>query len=332
MTRVLVTGAAGYVGSHACKALARAGFEPVGVDSFQRAGLRQLPWAPLEQADMNDFGALARVLDRFRPDAAMHFAAFAYVGESVGLPGPYYRNNVAGSLTLFEALRAANVDCWVFSSSCAVYGMPERLPMDEEHPQRPVNPYGAGKLMVERMLRDFDAGYGVRSVALRYFNAAGADPDGELGECHEPETHAIPLAIRTALGEQDTFDLFGTDYPTADGTAIRDYVHVTDLARAHVSALEYLLRGGTSAAFNLGTGTGHSVLEVLDAVEAVTGRPVNRRASPRRAGDPPVLVADATRARQVLGWQAGIPVLRDIVRTAYDWHVRWRTTVPVQAH
>ena len=328
MKPVLVTGAAGYVGSHACKVLAQSGFEPIGIDSLERAGLRELPWGPLEVVDTNDAAGVARVLQRYRPLAALHFAAYAYVGESAARPAMYYGNNFSGSLGLFEALRAAGIGNWVFSSTCATYGVPDTLPIGEDHPQRPVNPYGTSKLMVERMLLDCDFAHGVRSVALRYFNAAGADPDCEVGECHEPETHAVPLAIRTALGEQDAFDIFGIDYPTPDGTAIRDYIHVTDLARAHVLALNYLLDGGASDAFNLGTGQGHSVREVLAAVETVTGRKVRQRAAPRRAGDPPVLVADAGKARERLGWAPEIPGLTDIVRTAVDWHRRWRFRNP----
>lgn len=325
MKSVLVTGAAGYVGSHTCKVLAQSGFEPIGLDTLERAGLRGLPWGPIEVVETADTGAVARVLARYRPVAALHFAAYAYVGESVAQPAMYYRNNFGGSLGLFEALRTAGIGNWVFSSTCATYGVPDVLPIAEGHPQRPVNSYGTSKLMVERMLLDCDLAHGVRSVALRYFNAAGADPDCEVGECHEPETHVIPLAIRTALGEQEVFEIFGTDYRTPDGTAIRDYIHVTDLARAHVIALNYLLDGGSSEAFNLGTGQGHSVREVLAAVEEVTGREVRQRASPRRAGDPPVLVADASKARERLGWVPEIPGLADIVRTAVDWHRRWRS-------
>ena len=293
MKPVLVTGAAGYVGSHTCKILAQSGFEPIGLDSLERAGIRELPWGPFEVVDTADRDAVARVLAKYRPVAALHFAAYAYVGESAAQPAMYYRNNFGGSLRLFEALRAAGIGNWVFSSTCATYGVPDTLPIAEDHPQRPVNPYGTSKLMVERMLLDCDHAHGVRSVSLRYFNAAGADPECEVGECHEPETHAIPLAIRTALGEQEAFEIFGTDYPTPDGTAVRDYIHVTDLARAHVIAVNYLLDGGASDALNLGTGQGHSVREVLAAVETVTGQEVRRRAAPRRAGDPPVLVADA---------------------------------------
>ncbi len=322
---MLVTGAGGYVGSHTCKALSRSGFEPIGLDSLERAGMRALPWAPLEIADTSDSEAVARVLEKYRPAAIMHFAAYAYVGESVADPSPYYRNNVSGSISLLAAAQATGIGNFVFSSSCATYGIPQSVPIHEDHAQAPVNPYGSSKLMVEQVLRDCDVAYGIRSVALRYFNAAGADPEIEIGECHDPETHVIPLAIRTAFGEQPEFEIFGTDYPTPDGTAIRDYVHVMDIARAHVRALDYLLDGGQSTALNLGTGTGHSVREVVRTVEAVTGRPVRTMPSPRRDGDPPVLVADPERACQVLKWKAEMTGLTDIVRTAVQWHRKWRS-------
>ncbi len=325
MTRVLVTGAGGYVGSHTCKALSRGGFEPIGLDSLERAGMRALPWAPMEIADTSDSEAVARVLEKYRPAAIMHFAAYAYVGESVADPSPYYRNNVSGSISLLAAAQATGIGNFVFSSSCATYGIPQSVPIREDHAQAPVNPYGSSKLMVEQVLRDCDVAYGIRSVALRYFNAAGADPEIEIGECHDPETHVIPLAIRTAFGEQPEFEIFGTDYPTPDGTAIRDYVHVMDIAHAHVRALDYLLDGGQTTALNLGTGTGHSVREVVRTVEAVTGRPVRTMPSPRRDGDPPVLVADPERACQVLKWKAEMTGLTDIVRTAVQWHRKWRS-------
>jgi len=320
--KVLVTGAAGYVGSHACKALARRGLQPVGLDNLERAGLRDLPWGPLEVADTRDRGALDAILRRHQPEAVMHFAAYAYVGESVAEPGRYYRNNVLGTLTLLDALREAGVGRFVFSSSCATYGIPQRVPIDEDHPQSPINPYGSSKLMVERILADFDRAHGLQSVALRYFNAAGADPDGEIGECHEPETHAIPLAIRAALGRLQRFQVFGTDYPTPDGSAIRDYVHVSDLADAHVRALEYLVAGGSSTALNLGTGQGHSVLQVVAAVEGETGQRVVLERTARRPGDPAVLVAEAARARATLGWTPAFTDLREIVRTAVAWERR----------
>jgi UDP-arabinose 4-epimerase len=320
--KVLVTGAAGYVGSHACKALARRGLQPVGLDNLERAGLRALPWGPLEVADTRDRSALDAILRRYRPEAVMHFAAYAYVGESVAEPGRYYHNNVLGSLTLLEALRDTGIDPFVFSSTCATYGIPSRVPIDEDHPQAPINPYGSSKLMVERILADFDRAHGLRSVALRYFNAAGADPDGEIGESHEPETHAIPLAIQAAVGRLPRFQVFGTDYPTPDGSAIRDYVHVSDLAAAHVRALDYLLAGGPSTALNLGTGQGHSVLQVVAAVEAETGRRVPLERTTRRTGDPAVLVAEAARARATLGWTPAFTDLREIVRTAVAWERR----------
>ncbi len=320
--RVLVTGAAGYVGSHACKALAQAGFEPVGLDNMQRAGIRNLPWGPLEVADICDRPALNAVLDKYRPQAAMHFAAYAYVGESVAAPDIYYRNNVGGSVTLLSALRDAGIDKFIFSGSCAVYGMSNVCSIVESHPQAPISPYGASKQMVERILLDFEAAFGIRHVVLRYFNAAGADPDGEIGECHDPETHVIPLAIQTALGRRPVFEVFGCDYATSDGSAVRDYVHVSDLARAHVLSLQYLLQGGASVALNLGTGRGHSVLEVVKAVEFATKRRVNLRQAPRRPGDPAILVADPSHAAAVLGWRAEIAAIGEIVQTAASWEIR----------
>jgi UDP-arabinose 4-epimerase len=252
----------------------------------------------------------------------MHFAAYCYVGESVAEPGLYYRNNVFGSLCLLEAMRRTGIDKVVLSSTCATYGNPQGLPMAESHPQNPTNPYGASKLIVERMLRDFETAHGIRSISLRYFNAAGADSKGEIGEEHEPETHVIPLAIRATQPGGEPFTVFGTDYPTPDGTAIRDYVHVEDLADAHVAACGRLLSGGGSLSMNLGTGRGYSVLEVIAAVERVCGRRVPVRHGPRRPGDPPALVADATTARSTLGWRPQFTEIEPIVRTAWDWHRR----------
>lgn len=322
MARILVTGGAGYVGSHACKALAYAGHEPVVFDNLANGDRSLVRWGPLEVGDIVDAGRLDAVFARHRPDAVMHFAAVASVGESVGSPGLYYRTNVGGTLTLLDATRRHGVDALVFSSSCAVYGDPDVVPILEEHPKEPVNPYGASKLMAERMVSDFGRAYGMRSVSLRYFNAGGADPDGETGEIHDPETHAIPLLLMAAAGRLPRFDICGTDYPTPDGSAVRDYVHVTDLAEAHVSALEYLLRGGDSTAVNLGTGTGTSVLQLVSAVERVTGRPVPRRISPRRPGDPPILVADPGRAGMLLGWRPRFVELTEIIATAHAWMER----------
>lgn len=322
LQHVLVTGGAGYIGSHACKALHQAGYVPVACDNLVYGHPWAVRWGPLERGDLADRVWLDGLFARYRPLAVMHFAAYAYVGESVSDPGKYYRNNVAGSLTLLEAARDHGLGAFIFSSTCATYGVPERMPIGEDCPQLPINPYGASKLMIERMLADFEAAHGLRHVVLRYFNAAGADPDGEIGETHEPETHLIPLAIRAALGTGPRLRIFGTDYPTADGTAVRDYIHVCDLARAHVLALERLMAGGDSVALNLGTGQGHSVREVVRAVEAASGRAVPLQEDARRAGDPPVLVADPSRAAQVLGWRAACSSLDAIVASAVGWHRR----------
>jgi UDP-glucose-4-epimerase GalE len=322
MSTILVTGGAGYVGSHACKALAAAGHTPVVYDNLGRGHREFARWGPLEVGDVGDGARLDAVFARHRIDAAMHFAALAYVGESVSEPALYYRNNVGGTLELLEAMRRAGVRRLVFSSTCATYGVPERMPITEDMPQQPINPYGMSKLVVERVLRDYDAAYGLRSVSLRYFNAAGCDPDGEVGEDHDPETHLIPRVLMAADGALPHVEIFGTDYPTPDGTCQRDYVHVSDLAAGHLQALDYLGRGGATTAANLGTGRAFSVREVIAAAERVTGRRVPVRAAARRAGDPPVLVADATRARGVLGFAPGFTEIGPIVETAWRWHKR----------
>lgn len=319
---VLVTGGAGYIGSHTCKALSRAGFLPVTYDNLSRGNERAVRWGPLERGDIADTAQLVDVMARHRPVAVMHFAAYCYVGESVAEPAIYYRNNVFGSLCLLESMRRSGIGSLVLSSTCATYGNPQHLPMNESHPQNPTNPYGASKLVVERMLRDFEAAHDIRSISLRYFNAAGADPEGEIGEEHVPETHIIPLAIRAAQSGGEPLMIFGTDYPTPDGTAIRDYVHVEDLADAHVAACRHLLSGGGSLPMNLGTGRGHSVLEVIAAVERICGRTVSVQHGPRRPGDPPALVADAATARATLGWQPRFTEIEPIIRTAWDWHRR----------
>ncbi len=316
---VLVTGGAGFIGSHTCKALRAAGYTPITYDALNRGDRAAVRYGPLVVGDITDRAALDACLARYRPTAILHFAAFAYVGESVADPALYYRNNVVGSLTLLDAALAAGIDKIVFSSTCATYGTPDHLPITEATPQRPINPYGASKLMVERMLADLSAAHGLRSVSLRYFNAAGADPEGELGEDHDPETHLLPLAIMAALGSGPALQVFGQDYPTSDGTCIRDYIHVADLADAHVRALAYLERGGATLAANLGTGAGYSIRQILDAVEGVLGRPVPHRIAPRRPGDPPSLVADPTLAQQVLGWTPTRSDLPTIVRTAAAW-------------
>jgi UDP-arabinose 4-epimerase len=317
---VLVTGGAGYIGSHACKALARAGYLPVAYDNLLNGHREAVRWGPLVQGELADASFLAATFERFDIAAVMHFAAFAYVGESVEQPGRYFRNNVAGSLTLLETMRSAGVSRIVFSSTCATYGIPEQVPISESALQQPVNPYGESKLMVERMLHWFGSAHGFAYAALRYFNAAGADPEGEIGESHEPETHLIPLVLGAISGHSPHIDVFGTDYPTPDGTAIRDYIHVQDLADAHVRALRLLQKGGPSIKVNLGTGTGHSVREVIEAAERITGRPAPLRETARRPGDPPVLVADPSHAREVLGWLPQHSDLDNIICTAWAWH------------
>lgn len=317
--RVLVTGGAGYVGSHACKLLAHAGYEPVAFDDLSRGHRSLVRFGPLAEGSLHDRAALRAALAGRRPVACLHFAAYAYVAESVSDPALYYRNNVAGSLTLFEALAEAGVDKVVFSSTCAIYGQAEVLPLREASPKRPLSPYGKSKLIVEGMLEDFDRAAGLRSISLRYFNACGADPDGDVGEIHDPEPHVIPRALMAAAGVLPRFEVLGTDYPTPDGTAVRDYTHVMDLARAHVSALEYLLGGGTTTALNLGIGRGYSVREIIEAVRDVTGREVPLAFGPRRVGDPAQVVADPALARSVLGFQPHYTRLHDMISTAWQW-------------
>jgi UDP-glucose-4-epimerase GalE len=322
MSSVLVTGGAGYIGSHTCKALHAAGFTPVTVDNLVYGHREAVRWGPLIEGDIGDRELITQVIRDHAITAVIHFAAYAYVGESMQQPEKYFSNNVLKTLHLLEAMRVSDVGKIVFSSTCATYGIPEHVPIDEHHRQHPVNPYGESKRFIEQALRWYGVAHGLRSVALRYFNAAGADAGGEAGEDHTPETHLIPLVIAAALGQRRQVEIFGTDYPTPDGTAIRDYIHVTDLGDAHVKALQYLFAGGESVAVNLGTGNGYSVNEVIAAVERVGGRPVPAKHSPRRAGDPAVLVANADLAGQLLGWTPEHSTLDNIVRTAWQWHRR----------
>ena len=320
--RILITGGAGYIGSHTAKVLAAAGHEPVSFDDLSQGHEWAVRWGPLERGSLSDPARLAEVFASARIDAVVHFAASALVGESMTDPAKYFRNNAVGTLNLLEAMRAAGVGTIVFSSTCATYGTPVRVPIDETHPQAPMNPYGESKLMVEKMLRWHGEAYGLRWIALRYFNAAGADPDGEIGEDHDPESHLIPLVIGAARGTRPPVKILGTDYGTPDGTAVRDYVHVMDLADAHLRALDRLRAGTPSQAINLGTGRGHSVREVVDTVGRVSGRAVPAVESPRRPGDPPELVAAPARARDVLGWTCQYADLETIVRHAWAWHDR----------
>lgn len=319
MTTVLVTGGAGYIGSHAAKALRRAGYHTVIYDNLSAGHAEATQGAPLVVGDIADTDLVRRVIREHRVDAVLHFAAWLMVSESVEKPLEYYRNNVVGTLGLLNAMAAESCRTLVFSSTCAVYGEPVQTPIDESHPTLPINAYGQSKLAIEHALPHLERAHGIRSVRLRYFNAAGADPDGELGEDHSPEIHAVPRAIEAATGGAP-FSVFGTDYPTPDGTCLRDYIHVSDLADAHVKALQHLERGGPSLTCNLGTEQPTSVLDVIAAVERVTGRPVARQVAGRRAGDPSVLYASAARARAVLGWQPRYPALDDIVAHAWAWH------------
>jgi UDP-arabinose 4-epimerase len=318
-SKVLVTGGAGYVGSHACKAVAAAGYTPITYDNLVTGHRQAVRWGPLEIGDILDRIRLDEVLKRHRPDAILHFAASIQVGESVRDPGKYYRNNVVGSLTLLEAVRDHGVPVFVLSSTAAVYGDVSAVPVTESHPKRPANPYGESKRLVEVMLHDFAASHGTRYAALRYFNAAGSDPDGEIGEAHRPTTHLIPRLLEVAGGTRSEALIHGDDYPTPDGTCIRDYVHVTDLGEAHVLVLDRLLGGGASGAWNLGTGNGWSVSGILTAARAVTGHPIPTRVGPRRPGDAPQLVADPSLAMAELGWSPRYTTAEQIIE--HDW--RW---------
>jgi UDP-arabinose 4-epimerase len=320
--RVLVTGGAGYIGSHACKALKAAGLLPVTYDNLSRGHRELVRYGPFETGDIRESKRLEDVFSRHKPIAVMHFAAFAHIDEKTAEPWLYYDNNFVGALTLIEATRKAGVDKFVFSSTCATYGTPERQPISEAAPQAPINAYGRSKLMVEFALRDFATACGLRSAILRYFNACGADPSAEIGEWHDPETHLIPRVLMAAAGEIDGVDVFGTDYPTPDGTAVRDYIHVCDLADAHVAALRYLQNGGSTTALNLGTGRGHSVRQVIDAAKRATGRDIAVRYGERRLGDPPSLVADASRARGALSFEARWLDIEAIIASAWTWHQR----------
>jgi UDP-glucose 4-epimerase len=317
--KVLVTGGAGYIGSHAARLLQRAGHEVWAYDNLCLGHRAAVSTGRLIEGELMDRPRLIETLSTRGIDAVMHFAAFVAVGESVADPAKYYQNNVVASLNLLEAMRAAGVKRIVFSSTTATYGVPARLPITEEEPQRPINPYGFAKLVVEHALADYAQAYGLGYAALRYFNAAGASPEGDLGEDHDPETHLIPLVLQVALGQRPHITVFGDDYPTPDGTCIRDYIHVDDLGAAHVLALEKL-QAGQGLQLNLGTGRGHSVREVIEACRRVTGHPIPAQIGPRRPGDPPELVADASKAQRVLDWRPQYPEIESIVRTAWKWH------------
>jgi UDP-glucose 4-epimerase len=322
MARILVVGGAGYIGSHMVKMLARAGHEPTTLDNLSTGYRDAVVAGRLVEGDLADRACLDRTFAAGGFEGVMHFASFIQVGESVRDPGKYYRNNVSHTLNLLDAMVAHGVPAFIFSSTAAVFGEPRYVPIDEAHPQAPINPYGASKLMVERMLADYERAHGLRSVALRYFNAAGADPEGALGERHDPETHLIPLVLQAAAGRRAAIQVYGTDYDTPDGTCIRDYIHVEDLCSAHLAALERLAAGAPGAAYNLGNGQGFSVREVIAAAERVTGVPIPVEYAPRRGGDPARLVADARAARAALGWAPRYPGLDTIVAHAWNWERR----------
>jgi UDP-arabinose 4-epimerase len=319
MTGILVTGGAGFIGSHTCKALHAAGFLPITYDNLARGNPEAVKWGPLEVGDLGDSARLQAAIARHRPAAVVHFAAFAYVGESNEDPAAYYRNNVGGTAALLDVMRKENVRHIVFSSSCAVYGAPEKIPITEASPYAPINPYGATKMIGERMLAECAAAYPLNFMALRYFNAAGADPDGDIGECHIPETHVIPLLLDAAAGATAGFTILGNDYPTIDGTCVRDYIHVADLAEAHVQAVRVLLDGAESTALNIGTGRGWSVNELVNSVRQVTKREFRVHVGSRRPGDPPVLIAAPDKARRLLGWRPRHSDLATQVEHAWAW-------------
>jgi UDP-arabinose 4-epimerase len=322
MKTVLVTGGAGYIGSHACKALALAGYLPVTFDNLVFGHREAVRWGPLVEGDLLDRDALDQAMRQYKPAAVMHFAAFAYVGESVVDPGKYYRNNIVGTLNVLQAMQRHSILHLVFSSSCAVYGTPEQVPITEDHPCRPINPYGATKWMSERMLADFGVAHGLRSISLRYFNAAGADPTGEIGEAHDPETHLVPLVLQAAAGKLREVVIHGTSHDTPDGTCIRDFVHVSDIAEAHVLSLRALQSNAASNVYNLGNGRGFSVQEVIDVARRVTGRDIVALAGPARQGDPACLVGDASRIGRDLDWHPRYPDLPKIIESAWRWSLQ----------
>ena len=317
---ILVIGGAGYIGSHMVLDLLRTGYPVVTLDNLSRGHRELLPGGEFVHGDMGNPDDLEKVFTEYPIKAVMHFAAHSQVGESVELPLTYYRNNVTNTITLLEAMQAAGIRHFIFSSTAAVYGEPVKTPIAEDHPCAPTNPYGATKLAVERLLADVSQANGMTYSALRYFNAAGADKSGDIGERHQPETHLIPLILQVATGERDSIKIFGKDYPTPDGTCLRDYIHVSDLSRAHMLALEQLLAGGANSTYNLGNSSGYSVRQVIETARDITGHAIPAEIDPRRAGDPAILIADSAKIRQELGWQPAYEDVREIIRTAWTWH------------
>ncbi len=319
---ILIVGGAGYIGSHVNKLLSQRGLKTIVFDNLSRGHREFVRWGKFYEGDLLDIDRLRSCFETYRIESVMHFSALALVEESIIYPEKYYRNNVVGTLNLLEVMRQFGVKYFIFSSSCAIYGIPEEIPISEEHPRRPINPYGRTKLIIEDLLKDFDKAYGLKYINLRYFNAAGADPEGEIGELHNPETHLIPLVIYGAKGINKEVKIFGTDYPTRDGTCIRDYIHVMDLADAHIRALQYLMDENRSESFNLGNGNGYSVREVIETVRRVTGMDFRVVEAQRREGDPPVLISNSQRAKEILGWRPQYENLERIVETAWRWYQR----------
>jgi len=319
--KILVTGGAGYIGSHTAKELSLAGYEPYVLDNFSTGHHWAVKWGEFIEADLLDKKGLIQFLEENKPEAIIHFAASSLVGESYKNPITYFNNNVIGTLNLLEAMQVAGIDNIVFSSSCAIYGIPNSSPIPDDHEANPISPYGESKHIIEKVLRWYSEIYNLKYIALRYFNAAGADPDNEIGEAHDPETHLIPLAVDVALGKKEYLDIYGVDYPTDDGTAVRDYVHVKDLAIAHVSAVSYLISGGESNNINLGSGIGYSVREIISEINKVSGNEITFYEKERRKGDPAILIADNNKAKTILNWEPKYSALNEIIKTAYNWHV-----------
>ena len=318
LKNILVIGGAGYIGSHVVRALAKQNYAPVVLDNLSKGHREAVSAYPFEQGNLQDKALLTEIFRKYHIEAVMHFAAYIEVGESVQAPAKYYQNNTANVLSLLEAMAENKIPYFIFSSTAAIFGEPVHEKIDENHPTNPINPYGKSKLMVEKMLEDFDAAYGLKSTALRYFNASGADDTGDIGESHSPETHLIPLVLQTAAGKRKYISVFGSDYPTQDGTCVRDYVHVNDLARAHILALEKMAKDNVSERFNLGSGNGYSVAQLISEAQKITGVDFEVRQAPRRLGDPAVLIADSTKAQRVLGWQPQYDLTR-IIQTAWNW-------------
>lgn len=321
---ILIVGGAGYIGSHVNKELNKRGYDTIVYDNLIYGHKEAVKWGMFEYGDLRDTTKLEEVFNKYDIEAVFHFAAFAYVGESVTNPSKYYNNNVAATINLLDAMVRHNVKYFVFSSTCATYGQPDKMPITEDMPQKPINPYGASKLMVERILEDYETAYGLHSVCLRYFNAAGDDPDGEIGESHTPETHIIPLILDAALGKRESIKVFGTDYDTKDGSCIRDYIHVLDLADAHIRALEYMKKENISNRFNLGTSNGTSVIEMVEAAKKITGVDFKVVYAERRPGDPAELVGDYKKANELLGWEPEYSDIETILETAWKWQSNQR--------